>query len=288
MTAVLLACAAGALLGGVAVSARLGLGRVPDAEAGALAIVAVALAVTVAAVAIGSDWTGSAGELWPYLLGGLLAPGLSQLLFVLAIRDAGASRTGIVVGAAPLVASLLAIGLFGEPVRSSLIAGTVLVVAGGALLVGERDRPAGFRARGLLLALGCGVAFAVRDNIARWAAGQADVSPLLAALVIVGSGGVAMAAVLYVRRGPALAADLRRAFVPFAPAGLLFGLSYLSVLEALERGRVTVVSPLVATESLWAVLLAWLVFRRAELVGWRLALAAVLVVGGAVLVGRVQ
>src|SRR5213076_216023 len=65
---------------------------------------------------------------------------------------------------------------------------------------------------------------------------------------------------------------------PFLGVGVLFGLSYISLFEAYYRGRVTVVSPLVATESLWGVALSVLLLRRSELVGRRLALGALLVV----------
>ena len=69
------------------------------------------------------------------------------------------------------------------------------------------------------------------------------------------------------------------------PAGLCFGLSYVCLFEAYFRGRVSVVSPLVATESLWGVALSALAFRQAEGVGRRLALGAALVVAGGALIG---
>ena len=62
----------------------------------------------------------------------------------------------------------------------------------------------------------------------------------------------------------------------FVPAGLLFGASYICLFEAYYRGAVTVVSPLVATESLWGVALSALVLGRAERVGVRLAAGALL------------
>ena len=71
----------------------------------------------------------------------------------------------------------------------------------------------------------------------------------------------------------------------FLPAGLCYGASYVCLFEAFYRGRVSVVSPLVATESLWGVGLSALLLRRTELVGRRLALGAVLVVAGGVLIG---
>ena len=73
-----------------------------------------------------------------------------------------------------------------------------------------------------------------------------------------------------------------RALPAFVPAGLLFGLSYVCLFEAYYRGRVTVVSPLVATESLWGVAMSALLLRRHELVGPRLFAGAALVVAGGV------
>jgi drug/metabolite transporter (DMT)-like permease len=46
-----------------------------------------------------------------------------------------------------------------------------------------------------------------------------------------------------------------------------------------------VVSPIVATESLWGVTLSWLVLRKSEQVGVRLFAGAALVVAGGVLIG---
>ena len=62
------------------------------------------------------------------------------------------------------------------------------------------------------------------------------------------------------------------------PAGVLFGLSYVCLFEAYYRGLVTVVSPLVATESLWGVALSAVVLGTSERVGPRLVAGAALVV----------
>lgn len=70
----------------------------------------------------------------------------------------------------------------------------------------------------------------------------------------------------------------------FALAGTL-GLSYVLLFEAYYRGRVSVVSPLVATETIWGVGLSALLIGRSELVGRRLLAGALLVVAGAALIG---
>ena len=71
----------------------------------------------------------------------------------------------------------------------------------------------------------------------------------------------------------------------FVPAGLLFGLSYVSLYEAFFRGRLSIVAPLVATESLWGVGLSALFLRQIEGVGRRLVLGALFVVAGGILIG---
>jgi len=164
LAAVLLACAAGVLYGAVAVTLRLGLARYADAYVGALASIVVAFSVCTVAAAVAADAPGGLGDVWPYLVGGALAPGISQLLFV-------------------------------------------------------------------------------------------------------------------------LAGELRRAVGPFLLSGLLFGAAYACLLEAFERGKVTVVAPLVGTESLWAVALAALVLGRSEMIDRRVAVAGVLVVAGGALIG---
>jgi uncharacterized membrane protein len=69
------------------------------------------------------------------------------------------------------------------------------------------------------------------------------------------------------------------------PAGLLVGISYVCLFEAYFHGRVSVVSPLIATESLWGVGLAALVLGQSEAVGSRVVLGAVAIVGGSVAIG---
>ena len=70
----------------------------------------------------------------------------------------------------------------------------------------------------------------------------------------------------------------------FAPAGLILALAYGALLEALDRGRVTIVAPLTATGSLWAVLFAAFLVGRDEMIGRRTIVASSFVVAGGVLI----
>jgi uncharacterized membrane protein len=102
------------------------------------------------------------------------------------------------------------------------------------------------------------------------------------------AGGAATLTVFLLARRrislPALRAGVPRFLLP----GLLLGASYVFLFEAYYRGRVSVVSPLVATESLFGVLFAVLLLRRSELVGRHVVFGAVLVVAGAALIGATR
>jgi drug/metabolite transporter (DMT)-like permease len=287
--AVFLALASAALFGAMTVLLRPALARGADPFAGALCTVLTALVVTVVAAWFAGDW--AVGGLWPFFLAGILGPGISQVLFLLAVRDAGASRTSATVGTAPLFAVCFAVLLLDEPVVAGIVGGAALIVTGGVLLAGERDRPAQVKVIGFVFALGACLVFAARDTLVRWLAIDSTVSPELAVTTTLGAGALTLVAVLLVRSrardGASFEAERRPPrllLAAFVPPGLAFGLSYVCLFEAYYRGRLSVVSPLVATESLWGVALS-AIFLRHERVSARLAAGAALVVAGGMLIG---
>jgi drug/metabolite transporter (DMT)-like permease len=280
----LLACASALLFGAMTVTLRLGLRGAPDAAVATLGTILPALGVALVAVAVEVARPGRLGivHAWPYLLAGFLAPGGSQILFTLGVRDAGPSRASVAVGTAPLVSVAIALAVLGEPVRAPLLVGAVLIVGGGIALVGERGRPEHVRTIGLAYAGLCTLFFATRDNLVRHLSGlHGAPAPGVAAATTLLTG-TAIALLWFARSSarPSVSTWLR-----FLPAGLCFGLSYVCLFEAFFRSRVTVVAPLVATESLWGVTLSVLLFRRTELVGRRLVAGALLIVTGGALIG---
>jgi drug/metabolite transporter (DMT)-like permease len=189
------------------------------------------------------------------------------------------------MGAAPLVAVAIALVVLGEPARVPLLVGAGLIVAGGVALASERVRPEDFRRLGLLFAVAATVLFAVRDNLLRSIAKGTDVHALAAAPASLLAGAATVALYLVVTRRGSWPRGYGRALRAFLPAGIFFGLSYAALFEAYYHGRVSVVAPLVATESLWGVAFSALLLRRSELVGRRLVLGALLIVAGGVLIG---
>jgi drug/metabolite transporter (DMT)-like permease len=281
VTAIALALASAALFGAMSVTLRFALRGGAAPELGALVTILAALVIALVFAAVRGIPDVAAA--WPFLLAGLIAPGGSQVLFTLAIRDAGPSRTSVLVGTAPLFSVVIALTLLDEPLVPILIVGAVLIVAGGALLVGERVRPESFRLMGYAFALVATVLFATRDNLLRHLAIDTDVPAQLAAVATLASGTLVVGGYAAVRTA---SNKLQLGGAPlFALAGIWFGLSYAALFEAYYRGRVTVVSPLIATESLFGVLLSALLIRHSELIGRRLVAGALLIVAGGMLIG---
>ena len=276
MTAVLLALGSAALFGGMTVALRLGAPRLAererrDARDGRRRRSASRSSRRSCATTCTARGRSSSRGCSPRAA--------RRSLFTLAVREIGASRTSVAVGAAPLVAVAIALVFLDEPLRLPLVVGALAIVAGGVLLAAERDRPGHLRARGLLFAAGAATMFATRDNLVRALHATPRrrprpprrCSPARSSRRS-GRGGR--------RRGSSCAR--------FAPAGVMFGLSYVLLFEAYWRGRVSVVSPLVATESLWGVALSALLIRHTEGMGRRLALGALLVVVGGAVIGAAR
>ena len=283
LTAIGLAALSAFLFGATTVALRMALNRNADVEVATIATVGGALAVALAAAAAEAPSRGlHASAAWPFALAGLLQPGVGQLLVTLAIQEAGAARASVVLGSAPLASVTIALLFLGEPLRWPLIIGAVLIVGGGVELARDRGRPAHVRRRGYVFAFAVTLLLATRDNLVRWLSGSTPVPPAVAAVATLVGGLLLILVVL----GPRVRSRLAlRPMLPFLGVGVLFGLSYLLLFEAYYRGRVTVVSPFVATESLFGVALSVLLIRHTELVGRRVLVGALLTVGGAVLIG---
>ena len=199
MDAVVLALCSAALFGGMTVALRPALARGDDPLCGALFTVIPALGVALVAATIAGDWNVAA--VWPFALAGILGPGVSQILFTLAIRDAGPSRASATVGMAPLFAVTFAALLLGEPLAAGVALGALLIVAGGIVLASESGRPEHVKTIGLVFALAGALAFALRDTFVRWVAIDTDVAPELAISATLLAGALTiLVAVLVGRR----------------------------------------------------------------------------------------
>lgn len=288
--AILLSLAAGFLFGVLAVGMRFGLTRIPDAEMGAFQSLLVGFVVAFLATAAAGQLDDlSWSDVWPFLALGAIAPGVTQVMFLFALRDIGASRSMVIYGALPLASSIGAVLFLDEPLRSVLVAGTLLVVGGTAVLAYDPVKPKDYRAAGLAWALSSIILFAGRDNLSRWLTTELEIPAIAGAATALAGGTAAILVYLLItRRGQRLLAQTVRAVPPFLVASAAFGLAYVAMLESFARGEVTVVTPIIGTYTLWTVVLSVIFLRATEAVSRRLVLAGALIVAGAAVVAATQ
>ena len=281
MDAVLLALVSAALFGAMPVAVRFAL--VPPmvpAAVGALFMQIATFAVLCVAAAIQGGVT--VEGLLPFLVAGAIAPGLSNLFITVGIREAGSSRASVAFGTAPLFAVTIAVLVFDEKPGAAVLLGAVLIVGGGVALALEPDRPLHVRSIGIVAALVGAALFALRDNLVRDESLDTDVPSMTAGAATLAAGLVVTSSVVLARRH-------RVAWPPRVVArwllpGSVVGLSYVALFAAFYRGTVSVVAPIVATESLFGVVFSALLLRRTERVGPRLVTGAALVVTGGALI----
>jgi drug/metabolite transporter (DMT)-like permease len=279
--AVGLALVSAALFGAMPVAVRFAL--VPPlvpAAVGALLMQVGTFAVLCVAAAIQGGITFEG--LLPFLLAGAIAPGLSNLFITVGIREAGSSRASVAFGMAPLFAVSIAVLVFDERPGAGVLAGALLIVGGGVALALEPERPQHVRRIGIAIALVGAALFALRDNIVRDRSLETEVPSMTAGAVMLAASLVVTSSFVVARRHPVVwpAPVVARWLLP----GAFVGLSYVALFEAFYRGTVSVVAPIVATESLFGVAFSALLLQRTERIGPRLVLGAALVVAGGVLI----
>jgi uncharacterized membrane protein len=221
--------------------------------------------------------------IWPFVLAGLLAPGLARLLVYVGIDRIGAARSSAIMPIGPFSAIFLAVLFLGERPSGSLLAGAACIVAGTVLLSQQEKGSRAWRRRDLIFPLLGAIAFGLRDVTSRWGL-QSFPHPTVAAVVATMTSAVIIAAFALGRRGELRANRTGLGFLILT--GVFEALGSLALWAALAAGTVSVVTPLVNAQPMFTVALAAILLRDVEQVTWRVAVATPVMVAGAILVIR--
>jgi drug/metabolite transporter (DMT)-like permease len=111
---------------------------------------------------------------------------------------------------------------------------------------------------------------------------------LLATAVTLLGACLALLAYLLIARRHKLRERFGTSFRPFLWAGLTLGVTYAFLVEGFSHGRVTVVAPLNATQSIWGVVFAAIIVGRSELIGRRTVIAGLLIVAGSAMISATR
>jgi len=220
----------------------------------------------------------------PFVVAGVIAPGLARLALFTGIDRVGVARTYAIGATAPLVSVVLAILFLGERPSWLLLIGAGAIVVGGTLLSARPPGDRSWRRRDLVFAGLAAFGFAVRDNVTRY--GFLDFTdPVLAAAVSTATSVTLMWTYALIAARRELRVD-RLGLKLLMCAGVAEGFAYVTMWRALARGSVAVVSPLTNSHSIFAVVLAAVFLRDLERVTWRIGVATVVMVAGVMIVLR--
>ncbi len=216
-----------------------------------------------------------------FLAGGLLGQGVARTFRYVGIDKLGASKTYTIVGSSPLFASMFAVMFLGERWALPLFAGTVLVVAGIALLSGfwkNAKEGKGY----LLLPFAAAVIYGFVSIVQKTGLSVMP-NALVGATTAITSALFGMALFMAIS-GKMKRLAVGRAWPFFLAAGVLNSIAFLLNFEALRSGNVTVVTPLIGTQPLFITILSFIFLKDVERITWKVAAGAVLVVAGAAIV----
>ena len=229
------------------------------------------------------------GFLWMALLALFNYP-LGRLLRITAVSRIGAARAATLTAAAPIWAAVLAVIFLGERPNAAIIIGTIAVVLGVALVVGEGrakgNEDSGTTTRpellGYLYGLGSAASFGATTVIMKSAV--SDYAPPFIVAAITMAFGSIMIVPLAAGNIPRAFRTSGRAVVMFAITGLLSGVGVISILFGVKHSEVVVVAPIIAVSPLITLILAHIFLRGLEKITMTLVVGALLVVTGTVLV----
>jgi drug/metabolite transporter (DMT)-like permease len=279
-----LALLASAFLGTAVVIANVGLRYLDPARGALVSIPSTTLLFGVLALFLlhGEGWNATAFAIFAVV--GLIFPALVTFLNFASNRLTGPTVAGTISSTTPLFAVLGAILFLGEPLSPAAAAGTASIVLGVIALTARGAGPRSWAAWVILLplagaAIRGGAQAAVKGGLALWP------DPFVAALTGYCVSSVTIFAANRTFAPRTNTAIDRRGIPWFMAVGLCNGAGVLAMYAALNRGQVSVVSPLVATYPMFTLALSAL-FLREEKFGPRVLLGVALTVAGVVVLAR--
>jgi drug/metabolite transporter (DMT)-like permease len=283
MTAVLLALASAALLGGGLILTQFGLRHISPLSGAAISVPTFTVLFLAASpfLLYGEPIVWSAVPIFAAV--GLVFPAALTLLTFASNRALGPVVTASLGNLSPLFSVLLAVVLLSEPLRAWQFAGLVVVVLGVLLITVQRSGAMrDWRTWALLLPFGAAALRGVIPPVIKLGL-EIWPNPIAACLTGYIFSSLTVLVVERARTGRFIARGSWPGRLWFACNGVCNGVATLLLYAALGAGPVTLVAPLVATHPLVTVALSGLVLHSVPLTR-RLVAGTALTVAGVALI----
>lgn len=249
----------------------------------------VSLGMTACILAAAAYFTTPPGAFWQpavfyFLAAGIFAPGIGRTLTYVGIERIGVARSVPISNASPMFASILAVFILGEHWKPQNFLGTVLVIAGIAILSASRDGgKTEWRRADIVFPVIAALAFGISTNLRK--VGLMEVNRPFMAAAFTASTAFLFSASLLASQGGTKALKLKRSNAPwFFAAGLANTSATLSVFHALSYGDVVVVEPLTSSNPVFSLIMTALFLKDLESITRRVVVGALCTVVGTILV----
>ena len=265
--------------------------RIPAPTATLFAVVASAVVALIPALV----WYGPEMVQQPlksygwFALLGLMGYPMAFTFLNVAIKLVGASRAAPFSSVQPIFSFILGTLLLGEEPGILVAVGTPVIVAGLALVLtsrAQRDTGHGFTRYdlfGYLLATASSATFSSRDAIIRHVVSGIAPSLVTSAYALT-MGSVMLLALTLPNAIRSFRGVPPRYILMCVFTGVTQGVAVIALFQALSRAPVTVVSPILATSSLFVLVLVHFTLSRMESVTIPLVIGTTLTVVGVALV----
>ncbi len=214
---------------------------------------------------------------------GLLASALGRLLNYTSIQRLGVSMSSTIIGSSPLFSTFFAAIFLAEEVTLSIFVGTVLIVGGVAVTSLKDGNVRELLSTAILTPILAAAAYGASSVFRKLGVDLIPHAPFGA--MIGAATSLASFSIYLVATGQLglfkLTQGSRKFFVL---SGLVVTVAWLSMYSAFALGKVSVVSALIGTNPLFALLLSMIFLRDTERLNMGIVLGCVSIVAGAMVI----
>lgn len=214
---------------------------------------------------------------------GILASTLGRLFNFMSIDRFGVALAASIIGSSPLFSTLFAAIFLGEQIDAATLLGTVLVVAGIAVVRRGGQAVKKLRSSALVLPIASAIFYGA-SSVTRKAA--LNILPDSAFGAVVGAMASLSVFSIYLivsQRTGELRVN-RGGGKFWVVNGVVVTLAWLSMFTALTRGKVSVVSALGGTYPLFSIILSAILLKGSEELNSRIIVGSLAIVAGAMVI----
>lgn len=221
-----------------------------------------------------------------FFIAGLSGPCIGRFLLFIGINRVGSSIASTLFSIKPLFSAVAAVLILGENLTTGIAAATMIMVSGLAIISFEESGKkfeSSWSKKDLIFPIMAGAAFGLA-HVFRKIGLNINHEPVMGVVVQnVAALSFSLTLAILKKNHNQLTVNHRKAWIFFGLSGIFSVLGQLATFCALNIGSVIIVSPLSAISPLFVIVIAGIFLRKVERVTWKIALGAVLIIGGMVI-----